>query len=264
MGAKEAYIKGFHASHPKVAWALEGLGKIHEKERKEGSLEAALKCYHEAAKIRQDLQSKDSSKEMFTKELAYLEERRLALNLSKMERANARRPTLVAGRLTADRSQRGHRGSVLQSGVLGAAKEKYQVDGEKLPRRQSSAADLASSRGTSRRMSMPPERSTKKVSMDEALSMSRRSDNETKTTSMFQALQEAARAASPPPPPLAEDVDATFKTSTPASIHPAPASAAEPTQTMSMDERLSQARHSKGAPSLTSLTSPRVLRPEEI
>ena len=42
MGAKEAYIKGFHASHPKVAWALEGLGKIHEKERKEGSLEAAL------------------------------------------------------------------------------------------------------------------------------------------------------------------------------------------------------------------------------
>ena len=29
--AKEAYIKGFHESHPKVAWALEGLGKIHEK-----------------------------------------------------------------------------------------------------------------------------------------------------------------------------------------------------------------------------------------
>ena len=37
-----------------------------------------------------------------------------------------------------------------------------------------------------------------------------------------------------------------------------------PTQAMSMDERLSQARHSKGAPSLTSLTSPRVLRPEDI
>ena len=69
---------------------------------------------------------------------------------------------------------------------------------------------------------------------------------------------------SPPPPPLAEDVDVSFKTSTPASIHPAPASAAEPTQAMSMDERLSQARHSKGAPSLTSLTSPRVMRPEDI
>ena len=137
------------------------------------------------------------------------------------------------------------------------------MDGEKLPRRQSSAADLASSRGTSRRMSMPPERSTKKVSMDEALSMSRRSNDETKSTSMIQALQEAARAASPPPP-LAEDVDVSFKTSTPASIHPAPASAAEPTQTMSMDERLSQERHSEGAPSLTSLTSPRVLRPEDI
>ena len=100
--------------------------------------------------------------------------------------------------------------------------------------------------------------------MDEALSMSRRSNDETKSTSMIQALQEAARAASPPPPPLAEDVDVSFKTSTPASIHPAPASAAEPTQAMSMDERLSQARHSKGAPSLTSLTSPRVLRPEDI
>ena len=105
--------------------------------------------------------------------------------------------------------------------------------------------------------------STKKVSMDEALSMSRRSNDETKSTSMIQALQEAARAASPPPPPLAEDVDVSFKTSTPASIHPAPASAAEPAQAMSMDERLSRARHSQG-PSLTSLTSPRVMRPEDI
>ena len=97
--------------------------------------------------------------------------------------------------------------------------------------------------------------------MDEALSMSRRSNDETKSTSMIQALQEAARAASPPPPPLAEDVDVSFKTSTPASIHPAPASAA-----MSMDERLSQmARHSQGAsPSLTSLTSPRAFGREDI
>ena len=44
----------------------------------------------------------------------------------------------------------------------------------------------------------------------------------------------------------------------------APASAAEPTQAMSMDERLSQARHSKGAPSLTSLTSPRGFGREDI
>ena len=79
--AKEAYIKGFHASHPKVAWALEGLGKIHEKC---GDDKAALKCYREAAEIRKQLQSKDDSKEMFTKELAYLEERRLALHLRKV------------------------------------------------------------------------------------------------------------------------------------------------------------------------------------
>ena len=31
--AKEAYVKGFAEGHPKVAWALEGMGKVHSKMR---------------------------------------------------------------------------------------------------------------------------------------------------------------------------------------------------------------------------------------
>jgi len=65
--AKEAYVQGFHAQHPKVAWAIEGLGNIHEKQ---GNLAAAINAYKEATTIRQYAQSMDTSKEMFSKELA--------------------------------------------------------------------------------------------------------------------------------------------------------------------------------------------------
>lgn len=43
--ARDAYVHGFSSSHPKVAWALEGLAKIHEKC---GDLGAALETYRQA------------------------------------------------------------------------------------------------------------------------------------------------------------------------------------------------------------------------
>ena len=53
--AKEAYTRGYHEGHPKVAWATEGLGKIYAKQ---GNLAEALEHYAKAAKLWHSLQSK--------------------------------------------------------------------------------------------------------------------------------------------------------------------------------------------------------------
>ena len=55
--ARDAYVKGFHADHPKVAWALEGLGRLHEKC---GDLAEALEAYRQASEIRRSAQARCS------------------------------------------------------------------------------------------------------------------------------------------------------------------------------------------------------------
>jgi len=51
--AKEAYIDGFQEKHPKVAWAMEGLAKIHEHM---GNYNAAIVEYQAAVDVRRHLQ----------------------------------------------------------------------------------------------------------------------------------------------------------------------------------------------------------------
>ena len=64
--AKAAYTEGFNAEHPKVAWALEGLAKVH---LKLGELAEAQRTVDEALVIRRRIQATDPTKEMFRKEL---------------------------------------------------------------------------------------------------------------------------------------------------------------------------------------------------
>ena len=64
QAAKEAYVTGFHASHPKVAWAIEGLGTVCEKR---GDFEGALKAYKAAAEVRRSLQYGSGDKQLFHK-----------------------------------------------------------------------------------------------------------------------------------------------------------------------------------------------------
>ena len=65
--AVEAYVLGFHRSHPKVAWAHEGLGRLHEKQ---GDLPRAIESFEAAVAIRRALQSQGGGKELFSQELA--------------------------------------------------------------------------------------------------------------------------------------------------------------------------------------------------
>jgi len=62
--AKESYIKGFHETHTKVAWALEAQANVH---RKMKNLRAAQACVEEAIGIRRSAQAE--GKELFSKEL---------------------------------------------------------------------------------------------------------------------------------------------------------------------------------------------------
>ena len=64
--AKTAYELGFFEGHAKVAWALEGMGKVHQKM---GNLRQAQLSWDAAISIRRALQSRDNSKQMFSKEL---------------------------------------------------------------------------------------------------------------------------------------------------------------------------------------------------
>ena len=70
--AKEAYEIGFQPQHPKVAWALEGIGRVHFKQ---GSLRLAQAAWDEAIKIRTSLQAGASDKQMFSKELLNAQQR---------------------------------------------------------------------------------------------------------------------------------------------------------------------------------------------
>jgi tetratricopeptide (TPR) repeat protein len=74
-GAWQAYVRGFHDAHPKVAWAREGLGVVLEKQ---GELQAALQAYEHAAAVLRALQAQaDDRVEMRQKNLEQVE-RRLA------------------------------------------------------------------------------------------------------------------------------------------------------------------------------------------
>jgi len=66
--AKEMYIKGFNPEHPKVAWALEGLAKAHQKN---GDFREAQTAWEEAIAIRNVVQESSSGKQMFSAELAH-------------------------------------------------------------------------------------------------------------------------------------------------------------------------------------------------
>jgi len=59
-----------------VAWAHEGLGRLHEKQ---GDVEAALASYEQAALVWRHVQSGEPSKQLFEKELGAVEQRRAAL-----------------------------------------------------------------------------------------------------------------------------------------------------------------------------------------
>jgi len=59
-----------------VAWALEGLARVLEKQ---GSIGKALQAYKEAGEIRNTLQAKDASMELFAKELLATQDRQRAL-----------------------------------------------------------------------------------------------------------------------------------------------------------------------------------------
>lgn len=94
--AKEAYVRGFHEKHPKVAWALEGLGKVHEKM---GNLTSAVAELKAAAEIRCQLQAQTPGKQMFQKELGTLEER-LAKDVRRLKLATKVRQVMVTSTVT--------------------------------------------------------------------------------------------------------------------------------------------------------------------
>ena len=68
--AKVAYGRAFATGHPKVAWAVEGMGRVY---RKMGDLRRAEEQFAEAIAIRRQLQSMGDKKELFKKELAVSE-----------------------------------------------------------------------------------------------------------------------------------------------------------------------------------------------
>ena len=67
------YVRGAggHEMHPRVAWAHEALGRLNQKE---GHLDAALADFSRAEVIRVELQKRDDSKELFTKELTEIKQ----------------------------------------------------------------------------------------------------------------------------------------------------------------------------------------------
>lgn len=64
--AKDCYIKGFNAAHPKVAWAVEAQAAVHKKMKNH---RLAQECIQEAIAIRTALQDKGDGKALFAKEL---------------------------------------------------------------------------------------------------------------------------------------------------------------------------------------------------
>ena len=53
--AKTHYVKGFHPTHPKVAWAVEAQANVHQKLH---NYSLAIECINEAIELRQGLQEK--------------------------------------------------------------------------------------------------------------------------------------------------------------------------------------------------------------
>ena len=79
--ALQAYVRGFHDGHPKVAWAHEGLGRSHEKE---GNVKAAIAQFERATEIRRRAMEVNSSgkMELFRNELEASERKSIALRSS--------------------------------------------------------------------------------------------------------------------------------------------------------------------------------------
>ena len=64
--AKECYVKGFNAAHPKVAWAVEAQAAVYKNMKNHRK---AQECIAEAIAIRRALQDKGDGKALFSKEL---------------------------------------------------------------------------------------------------------------------------------------------------------------------------------------------------
>ena len=79
--ALQAYVRGFHDGHPKVAWAHEGLGRSHEKE---GNVKAAIAQFERATEIRRRAMEVNASgkMELFRNELEASERKSIALRSS--------------------------------------------------------------------------------------------------------------------------------------------------------------------------------------
>ena len=77
----QAYVRGFHDGHPKVAWAHEGLGRLHEKE---GDVKAAIAQFERATEIRRRAMEVNASgkMELFRNELEASERKSIALRSS--------------------------------------------------------------------------------------------------------------------------------------------------------------------------------------
>lgn len=64
--AKEHYVKGFSDSHPKVAWALEGIARAYQQH---GMYKQAQEAWEQAITIRHQLQESATGKQLFSNEL---------------------------------------------------------------------------------------------------------------------------------------------------------------------------------------------------
>ena len=109
--AQQAYTRGFHATHPKVAWATEGLAKVlmHE-----GQQRQALKEFEKAVSIRRSLHTTHTEKEFFTRELQELEANfRHRVVLARLQSASTSRRSSRASNAsdTVHAFQKGRRGS---------------------------------------------------------------------------------------------------------------------------------------------------------
>jgi len=115
--SREAYVRGFHEGHPKEAWALEALGKLHQKM---GSYRLAQEAWDSAIAIRRNLQAKDANKQMFSKELDKAEQEKALVEEKRRE--------------TRQKLQKGWRGhgviNTLRRATLGVTGTGYLIEGQ--------------------------------------------------------------------------------------------------------------------------------------
>merc|ERR1719359_2679710 len=66
LSAEEMYMRGFTENHPKVAWALEGIAKVHHQR---GDLRQSAMFFEKAIALRKQIQDSGNGKKLFVEEL---------------------------------------------------------------------------------------------------------------------------------------------------------------------------------------------------